>query len=96
MLYDSIGNKYQNYRRPDYRIAAAISNCFSGATKIVNIGAGVGSYEPIDRRVVAVEPSSVMISQRLNNPVSAYMPPKSPTDAPRAQHHIVAKGIERK
>jgi SAM-dependent methyltransferase len=30
----------------------------------VNVGAGVGSYEPEDRAVVAVEPSAVMIEQR--------------------------------
>jgi SAM-dependent methyltransferase len=31
---------------------------------VVNVGAGAGSYEPQDRRVVAVEPSSTMIRQR--------------------------------
>lgn len=31
---------------------------------MVDIGAGTGSYEPADRFVVAVEPSSVMIAQR--------------------------------
>ena len=31
---------------------------------VVNVGAGTGSYEPLDRDVVAVEPSSVMVSQR--------------------------------
>lgn len=67
ILYDSIGETYQNYRRPDPRIAAALSDHFFGAAKIINIGAGVGSYEPADRRVVAVEPSSVMIEQRLEN-----------------------------
>ena len=30
----------------------------------VNVGAGAGSYEPTDRRVVAVEPSVSMIRQR--------------------------------
>jgi SAM-dependent methyltransferase len=64
LLYDRIGKKYHHWRRPDDRIAAAISNHLSDVVKIVNIGAGVGSYEPIDRRVVAVEPSSVMIGQR--------------------------------
>src|SRR6185436_15043831 len=32
--------------------------------RIVNIGAGTGSYEPENIELVAVEPSSVMISQR--------------------------------
>jgi len=31
---------------------------------VVNVGAGTGSYEPADREVVAVEPSSVMLCQR--------------------------------
>jgi SAM-dependent methyltransferase len=30
----------------------------------VNVGAGAGSYEPRDRRVIAVEPSAVMAAQR--------------------------------
>ena len=31
---------------------------------MVNVGAGAGSYEPLDRNVVAVEPSLTMIHQR--------------------------------
>jgi SAM-dependent methyltransferase len=31
---------------------------------VLNVGAGTGSYEPSDRRVVAVEPSRTMIEQR--------------------------------
>jgi SAM-dependent methyltransferase len=31
---------------------------------VVNVGAGTGSYEPVGRRVVAVEPSPVMAAQR--------------------------------
>ena len=34
------------------------------ARSVVNVGAGAGSYEPTDRRVVAVEPSAVMRAQR--------------------------------
>src|SRR5438552_11421088 len=64
-LYDSIGGRYRDYRRPDRRIAAVLSRGLAGARAIVNIGAGVGSYEPRDRDVVAVEPSRVMISQRV-------------------------------
>jgi len=67
LLYDSIGKKYRNYRRPDFRIGTAVSNWLPDGGSIVNIGAGVGSYEPVDRKVVAVEPSSVMIRQRPMN-----------------------------
>jgi len=34
------------------------------ARTVVNVGAGTGSYEPIDRAVVAVEPSEQMVKQR--------------------------------
>jgi len=34
---------------------------------VLNVGAGAGSYEPEDKYVVAVEPSVVMRSQRMNN-----------------------------
>src|SRR6185503_9694163 len=50
--------------RPDPRITKALNAEFRQAASIVNIGAGVGSYEPRDREIVAVEPSWLMISQR--------------------------------
>jgi SAM-dependent methyltransferase len=63
-LYDQIGAKYSAHRRPDPRIAAAIVEALGPATSVVNVGAGAGSYEPTDRRVVGVEPSPAMIRQR--------------------------------
>lgn len=63
-LYDAIGGRYGRFRRPDPRIAAAIEAALGDATSVVNIGAGTGSYEPLDREVIAVEPSEVMIRQR--------------------------------
>jgi SAM-dependent methyltransferase len=63
-LYDAIGRDYRRYRRPDPRVAAAITRGLGGAATVVNVGAGAGSYEPPDRRVVAVEPSATMIAQR--------------------------------
>jgi len=63
-LYDSIGKQYRNYRRPDPGIAAVLARELADARAIVNLGAGAGSYEPPDRRVIAVEPSWVMIAQR--------------------------------
>jgi hypothetical protein len=64
VLYDRIGTRYREYRRPDARIAAAIWGELGGARRIVNVGAGIGAYEPRERDLVAVEPSWVMISQR--------------------------------
>ncbi len=62
--YDTIGTNYSQYRRPDPRIAAALMDAVGAPESIVNVGAGTGSYEPADRVVVAVEPSSAMIRQR--------------------------------
>lgn len=55
---------YAHHRRPDPRIARAITAALGDATSVVNVGAGAGSYEPADRRVVAVEPSRTMLRQR--------------------------------
>jgi SAM-dependent methyltransferase len=63
-IYDGIGHDYAHHRRPDPRLAAVIHDALGGSSRIVNVGAGTGSYEPRDRDVVAVEPSAVMISQR--------------------------------
>jgi len=46
------------------RIAAQIHAALGGARTIVNVGAGADPYEPRDRRVIAIEPSEVMIAQR--------------------------------
>jgi SAM-dependent methyltransferase len=66
-LYDTIGIGYAARRRPDPRIAAVIDTALRDAASVVNVGAGTGSYEPTSRRVVAVEPSSVMIAQRASD-----------------------------
>lgn len=63
-LYDDIGRGYRRYRRPDPRISRAIVEALGDAVCVVNVGAGSGSYEPRDGRVVAVEPSATMIRQR--------------------------------
>ena len=63
-VYDTIGRGYARQRRPDPRIAAHVTAALGGARSVLNVGAGAGSYEPPDRRVVAVEPSGVMLAQR--------------------------------
>lgn len=64
--YDTIGQTYGATRRADPRIASAIHRALGNAESVVNIGAGTGTYEPGDRPVIAVEPSSTMIAQRTN------------------------------
>jgi SAM-dependent methyltransferase len=62
--YDRIGRGYAERRRPDPRIGRFVVDGLGDARSVVNVGAGTGSYEPRDRRVVAVEPSGVMLAQR--------------------------------
>lgn len=63
--YDAIGEGYARRRRPDHRIASAIVAALGDARSVINVGAGTGSYEPADRAVLAVEPSALMIGQRV-------------------------------
>jgi SAM-dependent methyltransferase len=63
-LYDTIGRGYARQRRPDPRIAERLAAALGDAHSVLNVGAGAGSYEPAERRVVAVEPSAVMVAQR--------------------------------
>jgi SAM-dependent methyltransferase len=63
-VYDRIGAGYARNRRPDPAIATMIEEALGAARSVVSVGAGTGSYEPADRWVVAVEPSSVMVQQR--------------------------------
>ena len=62
--YDVIGRGYHTYRNPDPRIEMALSQALYGCESVLNIGAGVGSYESVASEVVAVEPSLVMLKQR--------------------------------
>jgi SAM-dependent methyltransferase len=62
--YGEIGASYARYRRPDPRISKQILEALGTARTIVNVGAGTGSYEPVDREVTPVEPSASMRAQR--------------------------------
>src|SRR4051794_35998626 len=67
-IYDRIGKGYRAVRQPDPRIAARLHAALGAAATVLNVGAGTGSYEPTDRRVIAVEPSLQMIGQRPATP----------------------------
>ena len=68
--YGVIGVRYAAFRRPDPRIAALIEQVLGDAQSVLNVGAGAGSYEPVNLAVTAVEPSSAMRGQR-----AAALPP---------------------
>ena len=65
-VYDTIGQDYTTHRAADPRWARLIADALGDARRVVNIGAGTGSYEPDGPgiSVVAVEPSAVMSAQR--------------------------------
>ncbi|MBS7813120.1 class I SAM-dependent methyltransferase [Roseococcus pinisoli] len=62
--YGAIGLGYTAYRQPEPAIATQIERALCGARTVLNVGAGAGSYEPLDRAVTAVEPSASMRAQR--------------------------------
>lgn len=62
--YEQSGAGYETVRRADPRIAVQIHAALGDAASVLNVGAGAGSYEPIDRYVLAVEPSATMRARR--------------------------------
>jgi SAM-dependent methyltransferase len=62
--YAKIGVGYSKLRQPDPRIAAMIRARLGAARTVLNVGAGAGSYEPLDRHVIAIEPAATMRAQR--------------------------------
>ena len=69
--YDTLAPEYVNYRVADARIEAAIRRHIAPGDKVLNVGAGQGSYEPADCDVTAVEPSPEMIARRAATKVKA-------------------------
>lgn len=53
-LFDTIGTTFAATRPTDPRIAARIWAALGDARKVLNVGAGTGSYEPPERDVTAV------------------------------------------
>lgn len=62
--YERHGQAYAQVRQTDPRIEARVHQALGAARTVLNVGAGAGSYEPVDRYVVAVEPSAAMRAQR--------------------------------
>ena len=63
--YDGKDHNYSEIRKADPRIGLYIRRSLRGCDTVLNVGAGTGSYEPENRYVIAVEPSSVMRAKRL-------------------------------
>jgi SAM-dependent methyltransferase len=58
------GRGYGHQRRTDPRLQAWVHAALGDARSVLNVGAGAGSYEPLDRQVLAIEPSAAMRAQR--------------------------------
>lgn len=62
--HDEIGVGYAPTHSADPRIAEQIRDALGTAKSVVNVDAGTGAYEPIDREVLPIESSSGRIAQR--------------------------------
>jgi SAM-dependent methyltransferase len=62
--YDTIGINYSQLRKPDPQIGKLIHAALGDAQTVLNVGAGSGNYEPLDRAVIAIDPSPEMIRKR--------------------------------
>jgi len=62
--YAAHGQGYGRQRRTDPRIEAWVHAALGDARSVLNVGAGAGSYEPLDRHVLAIEPAAAMRAQR--------------------------------
>lgn len=78
-LYDKIGKTYGRTRKSDPRIAKKLLELLesSQASKIVDIGAGTGSYAftlaEYGYEVLAVEPSAAMRNQAISHPTIEWI-----------------------
>lgn len=62
--YDAIGTTYASTRRPEPRFAQRIDAAIGDVARVVNVGAGAGSYEPNGPFVVGIDPAVTMLRQR--------------------------------
>jgi SAM-dependent methyltransferase len=62
--YQATAEAYAHYRQPDPEIAGFITRALGSSQTVVNVGAGIGSYEPDGLNVTAIEPSADMRQRR--------------------------------
>jgi SAM-dependent methyltransferase len=67
-----LGNNYSLGRRTDPYIERQIHAKLRGASSLLNIGAGTGSYEPSGMMVAAVESNETMVNQRYNSAIPVW------------------------
>jgi hypothetical protein len=89
--HEQVSRELAPLRLADPRIARQIHEALGDARSVANIGAGAAEYEPIDRWVLAIEPSEDRITRsphRLTTPIKGHaesLPiPSSSVDAAMA------------
>lgn len=94
-IYDDIGVNYSVNRCTDPKIALQLYSELKEAKRVINIGAGPGSYEPQDLDLIAVEPSSEMIIQRKkgSHPVQQAFAEKLPFEDDSFSHAMTVLSI---
>ena len=78
-LYNSIGKNYNSTRKADARIADKLVGLLNlpQGSKIADVGAGTGNYSNAiaerGYKVIAIEPSGVMQSQKQDHPLVSWL-----------------------
>lgn len=63
-LYEKIGPSYAAQRVADPRLADVLHDALGDARRVLDVGAGTGSYEPAGTAVVALDASTAMLGER--------------------------------
>jgi len=78
-LYNTIGQRYNNTRKPDFRIVDQLIELIDlpANSTVADIGAGTGNYSNAiassDYQVIAIEPSTIMQEQKVFHPKVAWL-----------------------
>jgi hypothetical protein len=73
--HELVTDGYPTLRRVDTRIANQIHEALGDARSVANVGAAAAEYEPVDRWVLAIEPSANRITRRtrgLTTPIRGH------------------------
>jgi hypothetical protein len=89
--HEQLEHEHPTLRPADPRIARQIHEALGDARSVANVGAGAAEYEPVDRWVLAIEPTEQRITRHprgLTTPIRGYaesLPiPSSSVDAAMA------------
>ncbi len=70
--YNQLADEYNKYRKPDPHIAGKICKHIRVSMRVLNVGAGLGSYEPSNCYVVAIDRSRELIATRKMSSIGCF------------------------